>query len=174
MKTQFSHRQVSFTDTLQGFTSLIKFRLLVLCAVICVLTDSTAFAQTPILEAYIKEGLQNNQALKQQRFLLEKNLYALREANTLFMPTINFNTTYTSATGGRRINLPVGDLVNPVYQTLNQLTQSERFPQISNVSEQLMPHDFYDAKLRVAVPLVNAEIYYNKKNQARATHYATS
>lgn len=163
MKTQFSHRQVSFTDTLQGFTSLIKFRLLVLCAVICVLTDSTAFAQTPILEAYIKEGLQNNQALKQQRFLLEKNLYALREANTLFMPTINFNTTYTSATGGRRINLPVGDLVNPVYQTLNQLTQSERFPQISNVSEQLMPHDFYDAKLRVAVPLVNAEIYYNKK-----------
>lgn len=121
------------------------------------------FAQTTILDSYVKEGLQNNLALKQQRFLLEKSLYALREANTLFMPTVNFNTTYTSATGGRRLNFPIGDLVNPVYQTLNQLTQTDRFPKINNTNEQLMPHDFYDAKFRVSVPLVNAEIYYNKK-----------
>ncbi|TAH22147.1 MAG: TolC family protein [Cytophagales bacterium] len=121
------------------------------------------FAQTAVLDAYVKEGLQNNQALKQQRFLLEKSLYALKEANTLFMPTVNFNTTYTSATGGRRLSFPIGDLVNPVYQTLNQLTQTDRFPKIENTNEQLMPRDFYDAKFRVSVPLVNAEIYYNKK-----------
>ncbi len=124
---------------------------------------SDLYAQTSLLDTYIKEGLQNNQALKQQRFLLEKNLYALREANTLFMPTVNFNTTYSTATGGRRISLPIGDLVNPVYATLNQLTQTDRFPQIANTNEQLMPHDFYDMKFRIAVPLVNAEIYYNKK-----------
>lgn len=179
MKTQFTHRQVSMpypnpaecrTAQRRGFLSeRIKpsFKSLILyiaiLQILSLVKPSQLLAQTPILEAYIKEGLQNNQALKQQRFLLEKNLYALREANTLFMPTVNFNTTYTSATGGRRINLPVGDLVNPVYQTLNQLTQSDRFPQISNVNEQLMPHDFYDARFRVAVPLVNAEIYYNKK-----------
>jgi len=159
MKTIFTHRQVNFFSKIGYCLRLYIPTGILFFAFIGVLINDS-LAQTAVLDAYIREGLQNNQALKQQRFLLEKNLYALREANTLFLPTLNFNTTYTSATGGRRISLPVGDLVNPVYQTLNQLTQSDRFPQISNVDEQLMPRDFYDAKFRVAVPLVNTEIYY--------------
>ncbi len=162
MKTKLINRQINqYRKTSQSFKHLLQY--LFLFSIIFVSTNNTIFAQTTVLDSYVKEGLQNNQALKQQRFLLEKNLYALKEANTLFMPTVNFNTTYTSATGGRRLSFPIGDLVNPVYQTLNQLTQTDRFPQIVNTNEQLMPRDFYDAKFRVAVPLINAEIYYNKK-----------
>jgi outer membrane protein TolC len=174
MKAKFMYRQVNtphpsppqrrgfFLKRIKLSKSLILSTTILALVFVGVFTNKM-YAQTALLDSYIKEGLQNNQALKQQRFLLEKNLYALREANTLFMPTVNFNTTYTSATGGRRISLPIGDLVNPVYATLNQLTQTDRFPQIANTNEQLMPHDFYDARFRVAVPLVNAEIYYNKK-----------
>jgi outer membrane protein TolC len=119
------------------------------------------FAQGSVLEAYIREGLQNNEAIQQQNFLLEKNLYALQEAKGLFLPQSAMNTTYTTATGGRRINFPVGDLLNPVYSTLNKLTNSQ-FPQIANVDEQFFPKNFYDVKIRTTQPLINAEIYYNR------------
>jgi len=118
-------------------------------------------AQGSVLEAYIREGLQNNEAIQQQNFLLEKNLYALQEAKGLFLPQSAMNSTYTTATGGRRINFPVGDLLNPVYSTLNKLTNSQ-FPQIANVDEQFFPKNFYDVKIRTTQPLINAEIYYNR------------
>ncbi len=162
MKTIFTHRQVNFFSKI-GYHLRLHIPIGILFFAFIGVLINEPLAQTAVIDAYIREGLQNNQALKQQRFLLEKNLYALREANTLFLPIFNFNTTYSSATGGRRLSFPVGDMINPVYQTLNQLTQSDRFPQIANVDEQLMPRDFYDVKFRVAVPLVNTEIYYNKK-----------
>jgi outer membrane protein TolC len=127
------------------------------------LSPNVGQAQSPVLDEYIRQGLQSNNAIKQQNFLLKKNMYALEEAKGLFLPSVNFNTQYTLATGGRRIAFPVGDLLNPVYQTLNILTGSDRFPQIANVNEQFLPNDFYDAKFRVIQPILNAEIYYNRK-----------
>jgi outer membrane protein TolC len=127
------------------------------------LSTSLGQAQSQLLDEYIQQGLTSNNALKQQNFLLKKSLYALDEAKGLFLPSVNFNTQYTLASGGRRIAFPVGDLLNPVYQTLNILTSSERFPQIANVNEQFFPNDFYDAKFRVTQPILNAEIYYNRK-----------
>lgn len=121
----------------------------------------TIQAQNNVLETYIREGLEKNDVIRQQNFLLEKSLYALQEARSLFLPQSSVNSTYTTATGGRRINFPVGDLLNPVYSTLNKLTNSLQFPQISNVDEQFFPRNFYDVRLRTVVPLVNAEIYYN-------------
>lgn len=118
--------------------------------------------QSPLLEAYVQSGLANSLTLKQQGFVLQKNLYALQEAKTLFMPSVGSNLLYTTAQGGRSISIPVGDLVNPVYSTLNQLTQSNRFPQISNVSEQFFPQNFYDVRLKTTMPLLNAEIKYNQ------------
>jgi outer membrane protein len=41
--------------------------------------------------------------------------------------------------GGRFFNIPVGDLLNPVYSTLNAITQLELFPQIENVNQNFFP-----------------------------------
>ena len=124
----------------------------------------TAQAQDKgILDQYIHTALGSNDALKGKQFELQKSLYALKEAKGLFLPTVAFNASYSLATGGRRIELPVGDLLNPVYATLNQLTQSQSFPQIENASSQLLPSNFYDAKFRVQQPILNTEIMYNKK-----------
>lgn len=121
-----------------------------------------ASAQTS-LDTYIKTALNNNETIKQQQFLLTKSLYALKEAKSLFLPSVGFNSTYTVAGGGRTVDIPVGDLMNPVYKTLNQLTGTNNFPQIENQSVLLNPNNFYDAKIRTTYPIINAEIEYNHK-----------
>ena len=121
-----------------------------------------AFGQSEILNNYVQEGLKNSQTLKQQNFQLQKAVFALSEAKSLFKPNVNFNTTLSAAQGGRKIEIPLGDLVNPVYTTLNKLTQSNSFPQIQNTSEQLVPRDFYDVRVRTTMPLINAELKYNQ------------
>lgn len=121
-----------------------------------------ALGQSDILNNYVQEGLKNSQTLKQQNFQLQKAVFALSEAKTLFKPNVNFNTTLSTAQGGRKIEIPLGDLVNPVYTTLNKLTSSNSFPQIQNTSEQLVPRDFYDVRVRTTMPLINAELKYNQ------------
>lgn len=121
-----------------------------------------ALGQSEILNNYVQEGLRNSQTLKQQNFQLQEAVFALGEAKTLFKPNINFNTTLSTAQGGRKIEIPIGDLVNPVYTTLNKLTQTNSFPQIQNSSEQLVPKDFYDMRIKTTMPLINAELKYNQ------------
>ena len=121
-----------------------------------------ALGQSEILNNYVQEGLKNSQTLKQQNFQLQKAIFALSEAKTLFKPNVNFNTTLSTAQGGRKIEIPIGDLVNPVYTTLNKLTSSNSFPQIQNSSEQLVPKDFYDVRVKTTMPLINAELKYNQ------------
>ncbi len=129
---------------------------------ILLLISFGTFGQSDVLNNYVQEGLKNSQTLKQQNFQLQKAVFALNEAKTLFKPNINFNTTLSTAQGGRKIEIPIGDLVNPVYTTLNALTKTNSFPQIQNSSEQLVPKDFYDMRVKTTMPLLNAELKYNQ------------
>ncbi|GAA0546686.1 TolC family protein [Chitinophaga japonensis] len=122
-----------------------------------------ATAQTGALEQYIGEAFARNQALQQRTFRLEKAMYALQEARGLFLPQVSLMGTYTRTSGGRTIDVPIGDLMNPVYATLNQLTNSDKFTPVSNQSFLLNPDNFYDAKVRTSLPLINTEIWYAQK-----------
>ncbi len=124
-------------------------------------TNPAAHAQSQ-LDQYIKEGLEKNIVLQEKKISLDKSLVALQTARSLFLPTTWLEGSYTIAKGGRSIDIPVGDLMNPVYRTLNQLTNSNNFPQISNVSEQLLPDNFYDVRVKTTMPLVNPDIKYYK------------
>ena len=115
------------------------------------------------LDEYIREGLSSNQSIKQQTFILDKNVYALKEAKSMFLPDVSFVTTYTKADGGRTIDFPTGDLLNGAYATLNQLTGTNSFPQLKNQRILLNPDNFYDAKFRTSLPILNAELIYNKR-----------
>jgi outer membrane protein TolC len=137
------------------------------------LTCQVSSAQTK-LDGYIKEGLSSNESIKQQQFVLEKSLYALKESKSLFFPAITFNGTYTLAGGGRLIEFPVGDLLNPAYKTLNQITGSNTFPQIQNRNIQLNPNNFYDIKLHTVYPVINAEIGYNRKIKGQEVDLQTT
>ncbi|MBS1555677.1 MAG: TolC family protein [Bacteroidetes bacterium] len=124
-----------------------------------------ACAQSPVLEGYIQEGLKSNLQLQQEQLSYEKSVDNLGLARALFMPQVSAIANYTLAGGGRKIQFPVGDLLNPVYSTLNQLTNSSAFPQIANVNEQFLPNNFHETKFRVVQPLFNPDIYFNYKAQ---------
>ena len=114
-----------------------------------------------VLTNYIKEGLENNIVLQEKSNSLEHALYTLKIARSYFLPAISIQGDYTSGEGGRNIPLPIGDLLNPVYSALNQLTRSNNFPQVQNESINFLPHDFYDIKLHSTIPIINTDIYYN-------------
>jgi outer membrane protein TolC len=128
-----------------------------LVVIVSLFVSSSTGAQD-IPQRYIDEALNNNLVLKEKKVSLDKGLVALKEARSLFLPTTWFETQYTVAKGGRSIDIPVGDLLNPVYKTLNQLTATNHFPTVSNTSEQLLPNNFYDARIRTTMPLINPEI----------------
>ena len=119
--------------------------------------------QSPVLEEYIRTGLAGNLALQQQNLDLKKAQEAIRQSKALFYPTLQFNANYTRATGGRSIEFPVGDLLNPVYGTLNQITQTSLFPTIQNETIHFLPDNFQETKLSFAYPLFNSDIRYNRQ-----------
>lgn len=141
---------------------------LTLTALVPLLLSIRANAQD-IPQQYITLAFENNLVLKEKKLSLEKSLVALKDARTLFLPTTWFEGQYTLAQGGRSIDLPVGDLLNPVYKSLNQLTGSNKFPTVSNVSEQLLPDNFYDVRIKTTMPLINPDIRVNKEIKQQQT-----
>lgn len=124
-----------------------------------------ATAQVNVPSNYIEEGLKNNLVLQQKKVSLDKALNDLQTAKSLFLPSVEFLAGYQTANGGRSIDIPVGDMLNPVYSTLNELTNTKQFPQIKNVSQQLLPTNFYDTRVHTTMPLFNTDLMYNKSIQ---------
>lgn len=115
-----------------------------------------------VLDGYVREGLANNLAFRQESLEISRVTESLNQARSLFYPRVAFNPTYSLAAGGRRLEFPVGDLLNPAYRTLNQLTSSDRFPtNVPNVNQLLAPNDFHDTKVSVNYALFNTDIQYN-------------
>jgi len=123
---------------------------------------SNGFAQE-VLDNYVTEAFKNNIVLQQKNISLEKAQYTLKTAKSLFLPTVEFSTSWSTADGGRNIPLPLGDLLNPVYSTLNQLTATNNFPLMENQSINFLPKNYYDAKVRTTVAIINTDLGYNKK-----------
>ena len=140
----------SYKILLQGFILLVGLQ-------------TTPIQAQQVLDTYITEGLANNLVLLEKNASLEQSLLALKDAKSYFLPSVDFGASYTLAEGGRTIAFPVGDLLNPVYTTLNRLTATNSFPQIANVSEQLLPDNFYDTRFRTTLPLLNADLIYQQK-----------
>jgi outer membrane protein len=126
----------------------------------------TTHAQS-VLDEYIHEGLKSNLVLQQKNLTLQQAQQSLQIAKSYFMPSVNLLADYTSGDGGRSIGIPVGDLLNPVYATLNQMTNSDAFPQIENVKQNFLPKNFYDARVRTSIPLINTDLYMNHSIQSQ-------
>ena len=124
--------------------------------------------QKSVLDEYVATAFQQNITLQQKSIQVEKAMIALKTAQSLYQPSVAFQGGYQSGEGGRSIAFPVGDLLNPVYSTLNALTKSTAFPQIKNVETNFFPRDFYDLKVQTTMPLYNKDISYNKQIQEQS------
>ncbi len=143
---------------------------------------SMGFTQQEILDNYIQQGIKNNLALKQQRLTFEQSRQALNQARGMFLPSVSLEARYSRAGGGRMIDIPIGDLMNPVYGTLNELLSSigrqPGFP--TNIHNEHIPflrEREHDTKIRVIQPIFQPAIFYNykiKSNLANVQKAATS
>lgn len=121
-------------------------------------------AQSPnALDSYVRQGLERNIVVQQKSISLERAMLSLKMANGMFAPSVSLLGNFTSGEGGRSISFPIGDIMNPVYTTLNQLTASDQFPQLENVNTNFFPRNFYDVRARTSMPLLNTDLIYNKK-----------
>lgn len=115
------------------------------------------------LDNLIREGIENNLALKQKETSYAESLAALKEAKGLFFPNLSLNARYSVSEGGRTIDLPIGDLLNPVYAGLNQLMQQNLYPSVDNLSFMFLRPQEHETKIRVIQPILSTDIYYNSK-----------
>jgi outer membrane protein TolC len=117
--------------------------------------------QGGVLENYVREGLESNQALKQKQLDYSQRLFALKEAKGMFFPDLSMNARYTVADGGRIIEFPIGDLLNPVYNTLNLLTASNQFPSVENQEFNFYRPREQETKLSLRQPIYSSDIIGN-------------
>lgn len=128
-------------------------------------------AQEDILEQYVAKGLESNITLQQKKLDYQQSLKMLQKARSYYFPEISINARYSRADGGRTIDLPVGDMLNPVYTTLNQMLETSTFPQIENQQYNLLRNKEQETKIRLRQPLFNGDIYYNNHIKKQKTHY---
>ena len=125
------------------------------------------------LAAYITEALDSNQALQQSRLDLERSLMVLRQARALFLPSVDLQARYSRAGGGRRIELPLGDLLNPAYRTLNELVAAQggnpSFPTLDNESIDLLRQREQETKVRLVQPLYAPRLRHSYRLQNALT-----
>ena len=130
--------------------------------------EKIAYSENQIINQYINEGLENNLALKQKIFSFKKSMQALKEARGMFMPSIGIHARYSRAGGGRIIEFPVGDLMNPVYDAINDTRVNTGlnpmpFPHLENEYIPFLREEEHDTKIRAVQPLIQPALYYNYK-----------
>ena len=129
-------------------------------------------AEDSILKKYIKTGLENNLALKQQDISIQKSTIALKEAKGMFYPSLSLNARYSRAGGGRTIDFPVGDMLNPVYSTLNAYLQQNAFPQIENEKINFLREEEHETKLSLTQAVYHPALFNNKDIKSKSIDLA--
>lgn len=135
------------------------FTVLLFLVTIC-----QVYSQSDILDNYIEIGKENNLSQIQENLKVERTNELTREARGKFLPNLSLQSQYTLAGGGRTIDIPLGDLINPVHNTLNQLTESNQFPgDLQNRQVMFLPDNFHETRFRMIQPIINSNILYNYK-----------
>lgn len=115
----------------------------------CSCPESVPGTPDPALAGLVAEALAGNPTLRGSRLALDASRASVDAARARFHPTLAMEARTTRADGGRTLEFPVGDLLNPVYGALNDLTATDAFSPISNVRTPLLRPREQDTRLRV-------------------------
>jgi len=80
------------------------------------------------LGALVEQAWRSNLALAGEVIEIDRATARLAEARSYFLPRIDLAARYTIADGGRTIDVPVGDLLNGAYATLNHYLAGQGQP----------------------------------------------
>ena len=123
-----------------------------------VLCPGPVCAQETPLDRYIRTGLEANLRLERQELALEQAEAGWAESRSNYLPSIEFQARYSMARGGRTFDVPVGDLLNDAYATLNGLTGTQQFPAIQNQKFDLLRDREQETRVRVTQVLWNPAV----------------
>lgn len=122
--------------------------------------DAPAAQTVPVedgLRQVVDDALAANLELRAGSAGVAQRLAALDQARARYLPALDLAARYSVADGGRSIEIPVGDLLNPVYATLEQLTaatgQPAAFPRVRNESIGLLRAREQETKLVLTQPI---------------------
>src|SRR4029453_7307836 len=85
------------------------------------------------LAPLIEEALASNVDMAAGEATVAQRLAELDIARAQYRPVVDLSARYSRADGGRTFDIPVGDLLNPVYESLAELT-GRSFPRVDNES----------------------------------------
>ena len=115
-----------------------------------------------VVAQLVRESLASNLQAQSAEATVAQRLAALDQARARYLPALDLDGRYTRADGGRTIDFPLGDLLNPVYATLNQLLvqqgQSPQFGTVGNQRFSLLRTREQETKLTLTQPLYDARI----------------
>lgn len=109
------------------------------------------------LEKYVDQGLRSNPGLMKKSFDLEAEQAFLDSLKAQYKPDLSLQARASFSEGGRTIDFPAGDLLNPVYNALNDQSQAQGngrpFPNIENQSIPLLREFEQDTRLILRGPI---------------------
>jgi len=120
-------------------------------------------ADSTVAARLVREALENNLSLKQERIALEEQRAALDQARGQYLPSLDLQARYSRARGGRTIDFPVGDLINPAYRALEEQNPGQQFPTLENREVQLQRQTEQQTTLQLRQPLFNPKIFYGTR-----------
>jgi len=114
------------------------------------------------LQQVLDDALTANLELRAGAATVQQRMAALDQARARYLPVLDLAARYSMADGGRTIDFPVGDLLNPVYSTLDQLLQASgqpaRFPRVANQRIELVRSEEQETKLVLQQPIYEPRI----------------
>lgn len=132
------------------FYALFDKRLM--AAFVFIVMHNFSSAANP-LDYYLDQTLSNNPSLAEANFGVEAERQRLENLRARFYPSLSLQARASVSEGGRTIDFPAGDLLNPVYNTLNAQAvasgQPARFPNVENQSIPLLRPTEQDTRLVV-------------------------
>lgn len=116
----------------------------------------TAAAQSGPLETaldeLVAEALRANLELAGAQATVDQRLAELDEARARRRPALDLTARYSRADGGRRVDLPIGDLVNPLYAAIAELG-GPSLPAVANQSIDFLRREEQDTRLTLTQPI---------------------
>ena len=115
-----------------------------------------------VIDDYVREGLRSNLSLRAQSLEVERSVAALEEARARYFPEVGFDARYSRSEGGRTIEIPLGQALNPAYQTLNDLLvaqgQQPQFPVLQDETIAFLRETEQDTRITLRMPLLHPAI----------------
>jgi outer membrane protein TolC len=126
--------------------------------------SSPVLAQTSesVLDRYVSRALEANLTLQGRSIVSEQAATRWAESRRAWLPSLQLDGRFTRAEGGRAFELPIGDLINPVYGALNELNAAQGrtsdFPMLDNERIDFIRPQEQETRLRVTQLLFNPAV----------------